>query len=86
MAKPASSGGPTTQWYPDVTESFRSLRVPKENVPLPAKPAVRRHKTTSVTSRYVLNHCEMAAAAGGRQLSGQILVLDPWKRRRGCCR
>ena len=71
-----SSGGPTTQWYPDVTESFRSLRVPKENVPLPAKPAVRRHKTTSVTSRYVLNHCEMAAAAGGRQLSGQrVLVL-----------
>ena len=71
-----SSGGPTTQWHPDVTESFRSLRVPKENVPLPAKPAVRRHKTTSVTSRYVLNHCEMAAAAGGRQLSGQrVLVL-----------
>ncbi|MEE2797135.1 MAG: SDR family NAD(P)-dependent oxidoreductase, partial [Planctomycetota bacterium] len=71
-----SYGGPTTQWHPDVTESFPSLWVSKENVPLPAKPAVRRHKTTSVTSRYVLNHCEMAAAAGGRQLSGQrVLVL-----------
>ena len=74
------SGGPTAQWCPDLSESLHGLQVHQSSILLPTKGPVRSRKTPSVTRRYVVDHCEMAAAAGDRRLSGErVLVFGSGK-------
>ncbi|HBP82719.1 MAG TPA: hypothetical protein DD662_09425, partial [Planctomycetaceae bacterium] len=74
------SGGPTAQWCPELSESLRGLQVHQSSMQPPTKGPVRSRETPSVTRRYVVDHCEMAAAAGDRHLSGErVLVLGSGK-------
>ncbi|MFL2860973.1 MAG: SDR family NAD(P)-dependent oxidoreductase [Pirellulales bacterium] len=74
------SGGPTAQWCPELSESLRGLQVHQSRIQPPTKGPARGRETPSVTRRYVVDHCEMAAAAGDRHLSGErVLVLGSGK-------
>ena len=70
------SGGPTAAWCSELSDSLRSLRLLQSEIRPSPKAPVRDQKTTSVTRRYVVDHCEIAAAVGDRQISGErVLVL-----------
>ena len=74
------SGGPTAQWCPELSESLRGLQVHQSRIQPPTNGPARGRETPSVTRRYVVDHCEMAAAAGDRHLSGErVLVLGSGK-------
>ncbi len=70
------SGGPISKWCSDISDSLNGIQVFQSQIRPPAKTPVRDRQTASVTSRYVVGHCEMAAAEGSRRLSGErVLVL-----------
>ncbi len=74
------SGGPIAQWCPELSESLRGLQVHQSKKRPSTKGPVHDRETPSVTRRYVVDHCEMAAAGGDRRLAGErVLVFGSGK-------
>ncbi len=74
------SGGPIAQWCPKLSESLRGLQVHQSKKRPSTKGPVHDRETPSVTRRYVVDHCEMAAAGGDRRLAGErVLVFGSGK-------
>ncbi len=74
------SGGPIAQWCPELSESLRGLQVHQSKKRPSTKGSFHDRETPSVTRRYVVDHCEMAAAGGDRRLAGErVLVFGSGK-------